>query len=93
MRARGKNYYHHSTMLYRKKISLVCCRWHSRTRNNTDGNKLVIFSGIALCYGDINIAKTGGYCKLSVREGLGMKLVLGTNCNALVDIQGGQEKL
>ena len=23
-----------------------------RTRNNTDGNKLVIFSGIALYYGD-----------------------------------------
>ena len=26
-----------------------------RTRNNTDGNKLVIFSGIALCYGDTYI--------------------------------------
>ena len=26
-----------------------------RTRNNTDGNKLVIFSGIALYYGDIYI--------------------------------------
>ena len=26
-----------------------------RTRNNTDGNKLVIFSGIALYYGDTYI--------------------------------------
>ena len=26
-----------------------------RTRNNTDGNRLVIFSGIALYYGDTYI--------------------------------------
>ena len=33
---------------------LVCCRWHCffRTRNNTDGNKLMTFSGIASYYGD-----------------------------------------
>ena len=28
-----------------------------RTRNNTDGNKLVIFSGIALYYGDNYITR------------------------------------
>ena len=27
-----------------------------RTRNNTDGNKLVIFSGIALYYGDTSLS-------------------------------------
>ena len=31
-----------------------------RTRNNTDGNKLVIFSGIALYYGDTYILTHGG---------------------------------
>ena len=43
----------YSTKLYRKCISLVCCRWHCYlSRNNTDGNKLMIFSGIASYYGD-----------------------------------------
>ena len=31
---------------------------HTHTRNNTDSNKLVIFSGIALYYGDTNIINT-----------------------------------
>ena len=31
-----------------------------RTRNNTDGNKLVIFSGIALYYGDTCICVYSG---------------------------------
>ena len=30
------------------------------TRNNTDGDKLVIFSGMALYYGDTNIVITSG---------------------------------
>ena len=40
---------------YTRKISLACCRWHLLvvcTRNNTDGNKLVIFFSIASYYGD-----------------------------------------
>ena len=50
------NHYHHSTKLYQKKyhsfvaigllLACVC------TRNNTDGNKFMIFTCIALYYGD-----------------------------------------
>ena len=46
--------YHHRNNLYWKKYHsfvavciVTCC-----THNNTDGNKLVIFYGIALYYGD-----------------------------------------
>ena len=43
------NSYHHSTKLYRKK-------YHSFVAVGiADGNKLVIFSGIALYYGDTYI--------------------------------------
>ena len=37
-----------------EKISLVCCHWHCYLLHtcNNDDNKLVIFSGIALYYGD-----------------------------------------
>ena len=40
------NHYHHSTKLYRKQLC---------TRNNTDGNKLMIFSSTPLYYGDTGI--------------------------------------
>ena len=33
------------------------------TRNNTDGKKLMIFSGIALYYGDTYILTTGRMCR------------------------------
>ena len=50
-----KNHYHHSTEQY------------LRTRNNTDGNKLVIFSGITLYYGDTySIYLKNWYSKESV---------------------------
>ena len=43
-----------------------------RTRNNTDGNKLVIFSGIAWYYGDTYIITFQLECKLvSSQVGLG----------------------
>ena len=40
-----------------------------RTRNNTDGNKLVIFSGIALYYGDNYILTSLQYMKIGVHGG------------------------
>ena len=49
------NHYHHSTKLYRKNITHLC------TRDNTDGNKLMIFSGIALYYGDTYIIPDNRY--------------------------------
>ena len=45
----------YSTKLYRKNITRLLPLALSlvlRTHNNTDGNKLVIFSSIALYYGD-----------------------------------------
>ena len=33
------------------------------TRNNTDGNKLMIFSNVALCYGDTCYYHTSNSCK------------------------------
>ena len=51
-------HYHHSTKLYTSKMSLICCHWHCYscsalpTTNNTDTNKLVIVSGVALYYGN-----------------------------------------
>ena len=47
---------HYSTKLFRKKYVAVVLVL--RTRNNTDSNKLVIFSGIALYYGDTYIPHT-----------------------------------
>ena len=38
-----------------EKISRVCCQCHCFTRNNANGNKLVIFPNIALYYGDTYI--------------------------------------
>ena len=38
-----------------EKISRVCCHCHCFTRNNANGNKLVIFPNIALYYGDTYI--------------------------------------
>ena len=44
------------------KISLTCCHWHCsltlRTHNNTDRNKLMIFSSMALHYSDNYIVFT-----------------------------------
>ena len=48
-----------------------------RTRNNTDGNKLVIFSGIALYYGDTYIVLRSGITVVLC------KLCTLTVCNAL----------
>ena len=47
--------YHHSTKLFRKSITPSVLLLVLRTRNNTDGNKLVVFSSIALYYGDTYI--------------------------------------
>ena len=47
--------FHYSTKLYRENITRLlplALLLVLRTRNNTDGNKLVIFSGIAWYYGD-----------------------------------------
>ena len=38
-----------------EKISRVCCNCHCFTRNNANGNKLVIFPNIALYFGDTYI--------------------------------------
>ena len=49
-----------------------------RTHNNTDGNKLVIFSGIALYYGDTYILiSSGNFLKehLRIREILQMRIL------------------
>ena len=57
------NHYHHSTKLYQKQYHLLVAvrlLLVLDTHNNTDGNKLAIFSGIALYYGDTNIAITSG---------------------------------
>ena len=52
----GYNHYHHSTKLYWKiyitRLLLLALLLMLCTRNNTDGNKLVTFSGIASYYGD-----------------------------------------
>ena len=45
-KVRMMNHYHHSSKLYRKQL---------HTRNNTDGNKLMIFSSTPLYYGDTGI--------------------------------------
>ena len=45
-KVRMMNHYHHSSKLYRKQM---------HTRNNTDGNKLMIFSSTPLYYGDTGI--------------------------------------
>ena len=55
----GSYDYHHSTRLYRKNITRLlplALLLVLRTRNNTDSNKLVTFSVIALYYGDTYIA-------------------------------------
>ena len=45
-----------TTKLYRKKIMLLLALLLMlHTRNNTDGNKLVIFSSIRLYYGDTSV--------------------------------------
>ena len=48
------NHYHHSTKKYREKNHSLPLAFllMLHTHNNTDGNKLVIFSGIASYYGD-----------------------------------------
>ena len=58
------NHYHHSTKLYREKITRLlplALLLVLHTHNNTDGNKLVIFSGIALYYGDTCITVFSNY--------------------------------
>ena len=46
------NHYHDSTRLYRKKISLVICSWHSYSCcalvTSTDGNKITILPSFVL---------------------------------------------
>ena len=54
----------HVTRLLPLGLLLVLC-----TRNNTNGNKLVIFSGIALYYGDTYITSLCLKCCTSTKGG------------------------
>ena len=52
---------HYSTKLFQKKyvaVVLVLHTHNNNNRNNTDNNKLMIFSSIALYYGDTYIPHT-----------------------------------
>ena len=69
----GKNI----TRLLPLALLLVLC-----TRNNTDGNKLVIFSGIALYYGDTYILSTRWEEGWSSEYTCGLKLRPDWNCLA-----------
>ena len=51
--------YHTSSLTHATRLLPLALLLVLRTRNNTDGNKLVIFSGIALYYGDNYILSPG----------------------------------
>ena len=51
-----------------------------RTPNNTDGNKLVIFSGIALYYGDISENSCGLIMRIIINK-MSMNIIMGGSDN------------